>query len=69
MFKDLKKKVVLMTEEKGNLNRVMETIFFFKKSKWNYKTESIIIEIKIHWLNSATVWRGRKIELLTLKMD
>lgn len=30
MFKDLKKKVVLMTEEKGNLNRVMETIYFFK---------------------------------------
>lgn len=30
MFKDLKKKVVFMTEEKGNLNRVMETIYFLK---------------------------------------
>ena len=30
MFKDLKKKGVLMTEEKGNLKRVMETIYFLK---------------------------------------
>lgn len=30
MFKDLKKKVVLMTEEKGNLKRVMETIYILK---------------------------------------
>lgn len=30
MFKDLKKKVFLMTEEKGNLNRVMETIYFLE---------------------------------------
>ena len=38
VFRDLKKKVVLIREEKGNLNREME-IIYFKKLNGNYKAE------------------------------